>query len=103
MCAGDLYCGLIAVPCPPSYTMQRQWTRGNRLSVFVRDSQPHVDRPPVVDECGDACHCLASVPVVSGETCPSPLVLQLIEVVFRVPAVPVVLRDRPHLVLQRCH
>src|ERR1035438_6027325 len=103
MRTGDLYRGLIAVPCQPSYAVQRQRSRSYGLSVLVRDSQTHIDRPPVVDERRDTRHHLASLPVVGGETGPCPLVLQLVEVVFRVPAVPVVLRDSPHLVLQRGH
>src|SRR5437660_1334168 len=71
--------------------MQRQRPRGNGFRVLVRDSQPHENRPPVVDQGRDARHHLAALPVVRGEACPSPLILQLVKIVFRVPAVPIML------------
>src|SRR5258708_6605420 len=62
MRTGDFYRGLIAVPCPPSYAVQRRRSRSNSLSVPVRGSHTHVDRPPGVDERGDPRHHLASLP-----------------------------------------
>jgi len=93
MRTGDLHRGLITVPCAARNAVQRQPTGGDRLSMSIRECQPHEDRPPVVDEGCDASHDLAAFPVVCGEAGPTPLVFQLVEVVLRVPAIPVVLRD----------
>src|SRR5882724_5222913 len=55
--------------------------------MLVRDSQAHEDRPPVVDQGRDAGHDLASLPVVRGKAGPRPLVLQLVEIIFRISSV----------------
>src|ERR1017187_4827676 len=76
---------------------------GKSVTRYIRDSQPHEDRPPVVDQGDDPPHDLAALPVLCREACPPPLVLQLVEVVLRIAPVPVVLRHGPHLVRQRGH
>ena len=98
--ARDLHRGLISVSGLPGDAVQCQRPRRNRFGVLVRDSQPHEDRPPVVDQGDDPSHDLAALPVLCREAGPPPLILQLIEVILRVAPVPVVLRDGPHLVSQ---
>src|ERR1700693_4353727 len=101
--ARDLYRGLITVTGLPRDAVQCQGPRGDGFSVFFRDSQPHENRPPVVDQGDNPPHDLAALPVLCREACPSPLVLQFIEVVLRIAPVPIVLRDAPHFVRQRGH
>ena len=60
---------------------------GTAGRMLVRNSQAHEDGPPVVDQGRDACHDLASLAVARGEARPGPLVLQLVAVVLRVPAI----------------
>src|ERR1035437_2709447 len=101
--ARDLHRGLISVPGLPGDGVQCQWSRSDGFGVFLRNSQAHEDRPPVVDQGDDPPHDLAALPVLCREACPPPLVLQLVEVVLRIAPVPVVLRHGPHLVRQRGH
>src|SRR5271155_24176 len=63
--------------------------------------QTHKKGPPVVDQGDDACHDLAALQIVSREARPSPLVLQLVEVILRIAPVPVVLGQCQYLILQR--
>src|SRR5438477_12927327 len=46
--------------------------RGDRFGVFLRDSQAHEDRPPVVDQGDDPPHDLAALPILCRETGPPP-------------------------------
>src|ERR1035438_1794150 len=68
-------------------------SRSLNFGVFTGDSQAHEDRPPVVDQGDDPPHDLAALPVLGRETCPSPLILQLVEVVLHIAPVPVMLRN----------
>jgi hypothetical protein len=54
MRAGDLDGGLIAVPSPSRYAMQRQGARSDCLGMLIRNTQPHEDVPPIIDEFGNA-------------------------------------------------
>src|SRR5260370_40053634 len=67
MRARDLHRGLISMTGLPGDTVQGQRPRGDGFGVFVRDSQTHEDRPPVVDQGDDPPHDLASLPILRSE------------------------------------
>jgi hypothetical protein len=52
------------MPGLPCDAVQRQRAAGNGLRMFVWNSQPHEDRPPVVDQRGNARHHLAPLLVL---------------------------------------
>jgi hypothetical protein len=78
---------------------QRRPTR-HRFGVTPRYRQPHPQTPPVKNQCDDPRHQLASLQILRREARPRPLVLQLVEDILRIAAVPILLRDRQQIFLR---
>ncbi len=100
MRTGYLHRCLVGVLGHPGDSLQGQWSRSDRLGMLVRDFQPHEDRSTVVDQSRNSGHELAALLILRSESTPTPLVLQFVEVVLRIRAVPVMLRNTEHLVFQ---
>ena len=81
MRAGHLHRGLIPVSGLSGDAVQGQRSRRDGRGGLTRNSQPHEDRPPVIDQGDNPTHDLATLPVLGGEA--DQLVLQLVKVVLQ--------------------
>ena len=93
--------GLTAVAGLARNPVQKKRPAGDRLAVVIGVRQTHEQAPPVVDQANQAGHVLAALQILRREAAPAPLVLQLVEAVLRVRTVPIELRHRQHLQIER--
>jgi hypothetical protein len=70
--------------------VKQQQAAGNAFRVFVREGQPQEDRPPVVNLSDDASGDLTTGEVLGGKAAPAPLVLELVETIFRIRPIPII-------------
>ena len=80
--AGDREGRLSRVPCVRGHAVQQEWSAGDRFEVFVGLGETHEEGPAIVGERHHAGHQPAAHQVVRGEAAPSPLILQLVEIII---------------------
>ena len=83
----------------PAHRGHQPRSAGDRLASCFRVGQANEQTPPVVDQRHPSCRQLATVQVVRGEAAPAPLVLQLIERVLGIRAIPVELAQAENLIV----
>jgi len=75
--------------CPPP---PMAWVRGDGLGMLTRFGQADEQTPPVVDQGSLTGHEAAALEIVGGEATPAPVVLQFVERVLGIAAIPIELR-----------
>jgi hypothetical protein len=101
MADGDA--GLAAMPGEARRGMEQQRTTGNGFGMLAGVGQAHEQAPPVIGQRRDAGHEAAAFNILGGETAPAPMVLELVERIFRVGAVAVHLGGGEDFARERGH
>lgn len=99
--AGDGDRRLSRMLCPRSDRVQQQWPAGDGFQMPVGLGQSRENVPPVVNKRDEPRAEAAPRQIVRGEPAPAPLVLQLVENILVVAAIPVQLAETFDRRLQR--